>query len=274
MAFLKLFFYGILVLLLNACSTIEHPNIEQKIHEHYIGQGALDTYSRVLNNNENKKLQNNLTSSKDIAFILKDNILYIKLFYFHKKSAKNLKKYILKYTQAKGIILDLRGNTGGIFEQAIETLNLFINKGLLLRTISRTTEELFYAKKRLAIKKPLVILVNNMSASASEITAGVLQEKHRALIVGQTTYGKGSIQEMNNYHGTYYKVTVEKYYLPSGKSIEGTGVVPDVVTTDKKTLLCHNKYNFICSQFQSVNKNLAGDKALLFANFYLKYEHR
>ncbi len=270
MAFLKLLIYAILVLLFNACNTIEHPNIETKIHESYLKKGALDKYSHILNDKENKELQNNLTSSKDIAFMLKDNILYIKLFYFHEKSARNLKKYILKYAQAKGIIVDLRGNTGGIFDQAIETLNLFVNEGLLLTTVGKKSEQRFYAKKTPIIKKSLVILVNDMSASASEITAGVLQEKHRALIVGEKTYGKGSIQEMRNYHGTAYKVTVEKYYLPSGKCIEGKGILPDVTITDKKTLLCHNTYKTICSQFQSIHNTITGDKALLFANFYLK----
>lgn len=269
MVLLKPLFYVILIVWFNACSALEHQSIEKKIDETYLGKGKLDKYSRILKAKEAKELQNNLTSSKDIAFMLKDNILYIRLFYFHKNSAKNLKKYISKYAQAKSIIIDLRGNTGGMFEQAIETLNLFIDKGLILKTISKTTKQLFYAKNKNSIKKPLVILVNNMSASASEITAGVLQEKHRALIVGQKTYGKGSIQEIGIYHSRAYKVTVEKYSLPSGKSIEGKGVSPDILVTKKKSLICHTKTIHICSEFHKVHKNISGDTALLFASFYL-----
>jgi len=130
-----------------------------------------------------------------------------------------------------GAVLDLRNNPGGLLNQAIEVSDLFLNKGNIVSTKSRAGKNLsFDAHSGDALNGlPLIVLINNGSASASEIVAGALQDHHRAVLVGVKSFGKGSVQSVVPLgDGTAIKVTTALYYTPSGRSIQATGIDPDI----------------------------------------------
>ena len=131
-----------------------------------------------------------------------------------------------------GYILDLRNNPGGLLSQAVTISDFFLNDGEIVSTRGREKKEnrKFFAKKGDTIDgKPLIVLINNGSASASEIVAGALQDQKRAILLGETTFGKGSVQSIIPLKNRgAIRLTISKYYLPSGKSISEVGVVPDI----------------------------------------------
>jgi carboxyl-terminal processing protease len=160
---------------------------------------------------------------------------YVRLASFNENAAKDVEKAIdtlEKKTKLKGLIFDLRMNPGGLLDQAVDVSSLFIDEGVVVSTIGRdpSTKEVRNAKKGMAHKDlPLVVLVNSSTASAAEIVAAALQDHHRAMILGDTTFGKGSVQtiiDLGNEMGM--KLTIARYYTPSGKSIQESGVTPDI----------------------------------------------
>jgi carboxyl-terminal processing protease len=165
----------------------------------------------------------------------KDDVLYLRVVSFDKNVADTLKKEInAKRSATKGIILDLRNNPGGLLDQAIETVNLFIDSGVIVSQKGRIDSESKTYKATKAgsiIDIPMVVLVNGGSASASEIVGGSLQDHRRAVIVGERTFGKGSVQvilPLEGSSGDAIRLTIARYYLPSGRSIQATGIEPDV----------------------------------------------
>jgi carboxyl-terminal processing protease len=127
----------------------------------------------------------------------------------------------------KWMLLDLRGNPGGLLDQAIQLSDLFLRQGKIVSTRSRFEEQVEQTSRSLKIDLPLVVMVNSSSASASEIVAGALKDHGRALIVGERTFGKGSVQSLFELSGgTALKLTVAHYFTPSGRSLQGVGVEP------------------------------------------------
>jgi carboxyl-terminal processing protease len=169
------------------------------------------------------------------AKTIENEIGYLRLRAFNENSSNQLKKEIQKINKNKnilGYIFDLRNNPGGLLNQAIKISDFFLDDGEIVSTKGRKSRDdrKFFAKKGDKIKgKPLIVLINNGSASASEIVAGALQDHKRAILLGETTYGKGSVQSIiplkNN---GAIRLTISKYYLPSGKSISAVGVLPDI----------------------------------------------
>mgnify|MGYP001558087222 CR=1 FL=1 len=166
---------------------------------------------------------------------------YVRLSSFNENAAADVKKAIEKLEskggkKLKGLIFDLRYNPGGLLDQAVEVTSLFIDDGVVVSTIGRNKDqkEVKYARKGVARKDlPVAILVNSSTASAAEIVAGALQDHHRAIIVGNTTFGKGSVQTvMDLGKDIGLKLTIARYYTPSGRSIQEKGVVPDVMLDD------------------------------------------
>ena len=163
------------------------------------------------------------------------NIAYIRISSFDKNVVPSLKKILKKIKKEgiKGIIIDLRNNPGGLLSQAVGTLDLFIDKGVLVSQKGRLKSEdkVYYAHKQGTYKNiPIVVLVNGGSASASEIVSGSLQDHRRAIIVGETTFGKGSVQAIIPINkNEAVRLTVARYYLPSGRTIQARGVVPDII---------------------------------------------
>jgi carboxyl-terminal processing protease len=160
---------------------------------------------------------------------------YLRLKSFNENSYNQLSKSINKFeknNKLNGYILDLRNNPGGLLTQAINITDFFLNDGEIVSTKGRKVSETrrFFSKKGDGINgKPLILITNNGSASASEIVAGALKDHKRAIILGENTYGKGSVQSIIPLkNGGGIRLTISKYYLPSGKSISEIGVLPDI----------------------------------------------
>ena len=167
--------------------------------------------------------------------IIEDTVGYIRLTSFNENSAKQIKEKIKELRQNKKIekyILDLRNNPGGLLSQAIKISDFFLNNGEIVSTKSRKKKEnrKWFARKGDIIDgKTLIILINYGSASAAEIVAGALKDHKRAILIGEKSFGKGSVQSvipLNNKGAI--RLTISKYYLPSGKSISEVGITPDI----------------------------------------------
>ncbi len=169
------------------------------------------------------------------ADLLDKNIGYLRLTSFNENSAQQIEKEIKeleKNKKLKGYILDLRNNPGGLLSQAIRISDFFLENGEIVSTKSRKSSEnrKWFAKKGdITNGKTLVVLINYGSASASEIVAGALKDHKRAILLGENSYGKGSVQSIIPLKNRgAIRLTVAKYYLPSGKSISEVGVSPDI----------------------------------------------
>ena len=170
---------------------------------------------------------------------IENNIGYIRLTAFNENSSSQVKKKIREFNKdknIKGYILDLRNNPGGLLSQAIKISDFFLSDGEIVSTKSRKENEnrkWFANAGDILNGKTLLVLINNGSASASEILAGALKDHKRAILVGETTYGKGSVQSIiplkNN---GAIRLTISKYYLPSGVSISEVGVDPDIEVSE------------------------------------------
>ena len=169
------------------------------------------------------------------ADLLKNNVGYLRLTSFNENSGNQIREQIREFEKNENInsyILDLRNNPGGLLSQAIRISDFFLDNGEIVSTKSRKASEnrKWFAKKGDLIDgKTLVVLINYGSASASEIVAGALQDHKRAIILGENSYGKGSVQSIIPLKNKgAIRLTVAKYYLPSGKSISEVGVSPDI----------------------------------------------
>jgi len=182
------------------------------------------------------KITREIIEIQSVVSKLVDNkVGYLRLRAFNQNSSDQLKKEISKIEKNKklvGYILDLRNNPGGLLTQAVEISDLFLNDGEIVSTKGRKNREnrKFFARDGDKIKgKPLIVLINNGSASASEIVAGALQDQKRAVLLGESTFGKGSVQSIIPLKNKgALRLTISKYYLPSGKSISEVGVLPDI----------------------------------------------
>ena len=195
--------------------------------------------------------------------LINNNIGYLRLTSFNDNSSQQIKKQIKKLNNNKNLkafILDLRNNPGGLLNQAIKITDFFLENGEIVSTKSRKKSEnrRWFAKKGDIINgKTLLVLINYGSASASEIVAGALKDHKRAIILGESSYGKGSVQSIIPLkNGGGMRLTISKYYLPSGDSISDVGVTPDIfveaneddfkVNTDKD-----NQLNYAIKLFNS-----------------------
>ena len=167
--------------------------------------------------------------------IIDENVGYIRLTSFNENSSNQVKEKIKKFKKDKNIekyILDLRNNPGGLLTQAIKISDFFLDNGEIVSTKSRKIREnkKWFAKKGDLINgETLVVLINYGSASASEIVAGALQDHKRAILIGESSYGKGSVQSIIPLENNgAIRLTISKYYLPSGKSISDIGITPDI----------------------------------------------
>ena len=199
------------------------------------------------------------------AKTINDDILYLRISSFmDMKVASELKKYIKQYEKTtKGIVLDLRNNPGGQLGQAIDTTNIFVDKGIIVSQKGKDdneNEEFEATSSTTLTDVPMVVLVNGGSASASEIVSGALQDLKRAVIIGETTFGKGSVQRIipiNEDGSEAIKLTIAKYYLPSGRTIQAKGIVPDITVFPGK-VLTQEKSSFKLKE-SNMRKHLEGE---------------
>jgi len=171
--------------------------------------------------------------------MLPDNYAYFRISTFNESTVTDLKKALTKLEKEakneklKGVLLDLRNNPGGLLDQAVGVSDMFLSKGIIVSVKGRDKDKKIveYAKANNLISEsiPMVVLVNQASASASEIVAGALQDNKRAVIIGQKTFGKGSVQTLVELDDkSAIKYTIALYYTPSGRSIQAKGIEPDV----------------------------------------------
>ena len=171
--------------------------------------------------------------------IIDKNIGYIRLTAFNENSSSQIKKKISEFKKDKsieGYILDLRNNPGGLLSQAVKISDFFLSDGEIVSTKSRKEGEnrkWFANRGDIIDGKTLIVLINGGSASASEIVAGALKDHKRAILLGESSFGKGSVQSIIPLKNRgAIRLTISKYYLPSGKSISEVGVSPDIVVTE------------------------------------------
>ena len=268
MVFLTRYIFLLVFLLFStACSNILTPSVQQTVQEKYIEANVsvskLDKYSKILSREDVRILNHQINEDAKAceSLVLKDTILYTKIYFFNAHVTECFKKI----NKSKGVIIDLRGNPGGVLEGAISLVDMYLNNGVILKEKSRKSEYVYYAKKdNTYLDIPLVILVDKNTASASEIVAGSLQKHHRAIIIGTSTYGKGTIQEIIPLRNQkVLKLTVARYYLPGNINIEGRGITPDIQLVSKYPYLKIKDKRFEFLRLYKYSKRV--DIALLLA---------
>ncbi len=206
------------------------------------GKPGTDITLTIVREGEEKPLTITITRAiikvKSIkSRMLEDGFGYVRITQFQARSGKDLIKALTKLNkesggQLKGLVLDLRNNPGGVLNAAVDVADAFLEKGTIVYTEGRikNSKMRFNASSGDHLKgAPMVVLINSGSASASEIVAGALQDHKRAVIVGQPSFGKGSVQTILPMQGgTALKLTTALYYTPSGRSIQAEGIVPDI----------------------------------------------
>jgi carboxyl-terminal processing protease len=164
---------------------------------------------------------------------IEDNILYVHVTSFDRKVVEGVKKAMQDHNNTQGMILDLRNNPGGLLDQAVGLVDLFVEEGDIVSQKGKAKREnLAYPAHKAGTdtQTPIVVLVNGGSASASEIVSGALQDFNRSIVVGEKTFGKGSVQVvMPIGKEEALKLTIARYYLPSGRTIQAVGVTPDII---------------------------------------------
>jgi carboxyl-terminal processing protease len=167
--------------------------------------------------------------------MLENNIGYINLSTFiSNDAAREFKQALTKLTHADGLIVDLRDNPGGLLSNALEISDMLLEGGAIVSTVSRHGRHTDIASGEPCTRQPIVMLVDEESASASEILASALKDNGRAVVVGNRTYGKGLVQEINRLPGgSAIHITVSRYLTPAGNDINKIGVIPDIRETDK-----------------------------------------
>lgn len=192
------------------------------------------------------------------------DVAYIRISSFTEDTDQTIEKSLKKLqkeskNKLKGVVLDVRNNPGGLLDQAVNVSDLFLDKGEIVSTRSRNPEDTVkYTAKSGDIAKglPIVVLINDGSASASEIVAGALQDHKRAIILGEKSFGKGSVQTvvpLGN-HGAM-RLTTARYYTPSGRSIQAKGIEPDVEVHPAKVEIIENVFERSEAEFGNALKN-------------------
>ena len=198
------------------------------------------------------------------TYIKDDDVFYIRIGSFSEDVDTDIKKAFEKVQKnrkepLKGIVLDVRNNPGGLLDQAVAVSSLFLDQGEVVSTRARNEEDtLRYSAKGKDITNgmPIVVIINNGSASASEIVAGALQDHKRAVIIGEKSFGKGSVQTVVPL-GDYgaMRLTTAKYYTPSGRSIQATGIEPDIIVHPAKVEEFTNEYGFSEAEYTNALEN-------------------
>ncbi len=230
---------------------LKSGDIILKINDESTLSMSLDDAVNKMRGKPNTKVQLTIVrkdNPKPLVFdIVRDNIkvesvyakkiedtdyVYVRVTSFDKRVAQRVEEELKKFKKIDGIVLDLRNNPGGLLNQAVELSNLFIKEGTIVSQKGRVKDEdiVYEATSRTPYARiPLVVLVNNGSASASEIVAGALQDHKRGILIGETTFGKGSVQVvLPTEKKEALRLTIARYYLPSGRTIQAVGVTPDI----------------------------------------------
>lgn len=215
---------------------------------------------------------------KNIDTKLIGNIGYIKIIQFRDHTSSELKTALAKLQKKhiKGLILDLRGNPGGLLEQAAKVSNIFINKGVIVSVKGRNkdNDQIIYAKNEKIFKKPLVVLINSGTASAAEIVTGCLKDHDRAVVIGQRSFGKGNVQDVIPLEDGYTLIlTVAKYYTPNGFSIQAQGIMPNIEIKKKNEDYFVLRESELLHHLTSKKAVLQKPQEILFDNNAKEHKH-
>ncbi|MBP5352959.1 MAG: hypothetical protein J6Y91_04260 [Alphaproteobacteria bacterium] len=197
---------------------------------------ALDEYSHYYsayeyNEEEEENAIYTLYSDRMIG-----KTLYLRIRIFNQQTAKQVEKSLKNHPDAEGVVLDLRGNSGGIFNEALKVAGLFTDNEIITYTAGRDNKNIHYytSKPGTVFSGPMVIIVDGKTASAAEVLAGGLQEQSRAKVIGTRTFGKGTIQSVTTMsNGGKLVLTTEQFFTPSGKTIHQNGIVPNKCLTEE-----------------------------------------
>ncbi len=240
------------------------------------GKPKTDILLTVVRKNEPKPLEIKIT--RDIIKIqsvyvktIGKKILYIHVTSFDQKVVEGVKNAIKENPKTEGIILDFRNNPGGLLDQAVGLVDLFVEEGVIVSQKGKSKAENIKYKahrKNSDTQTPIVSLVNGGSASASEIVAGALQDFNRSIVVGEKTFGKGSVQiVMPIGDKEALKLTVARYYLPSGRTIQAKGVTPDIIIHSGE---CEQKEDPMFLKERDLKKHLESELEKIDANATIK----
>jgi len=231
--------------------------VNSKITLTILREGAPEPLDKILNRD--------VIKIKSVKAKLLGDIIYVRLASFSEQTGANLKSEIFRLQKLagknlKGYVLDMRNNPGGLLDQATEVSDAFLDSGEIVSTRGRTTEG---AKRYNATKgditngKPIVVLINGGSASASEIVSGALQDHHRAVVMGIKSFGKGSVQTVIPLTGYgAMRLTTSRYYTPSGRSIQAEGITPDI-EVKQATKIEYEQVNRFMRNEASLGRHLA-----------------
>ena len=255
---------GDIILKIDNLSTL-NMTIDEAV-SHMRGKPKTKIVLTIVRKTETKPIKIHITrdiikiDSVYTKMIKKDNILYLRVTSFDKKVVKKAKEALLKHKNIKGIILDLRNNPGGLLNQAVGLVDLFVDNGIIVSQKGRDkAEDTKYdaSPANTITKVPMSVLVNGGSASASEIVSGSLQDHKRAVIIGEKTFGKGSVQVILPINDTEaLRLTIARYYLPSGRTIQAVGVIPDVEVA--AGVVPHEVNEFLIKE-KELKKHLKGE---------------
>ena len=172
--------------------------------------------------------------------MINDSIGYLRIIQFSSLTAKDVIEALDSFKRRgyTGLIIDVRNNPGGLLKSVVEIADLFLSSGTIVSTRSRIPSEnkVYSAKSRTRVSSsiPIIVLIDKGSASASEILAGALKDRKRALLVGETTFGKGSVQQIKSFGEGGFKLTMSRYYTPSGNNIDKIGIAPDTEVAERE----------------------------------------
>lgn len=180
-----------------------------------------------------------LTERVDVRTVdasqITSGVAYLAINTFASGTSTEFEKALSNLDSSKGVIIDLRDNPGGLIEEAVSIAELFIGRGVVVSYRANGEEKVFSASNPTPSRVPVVLMINKGTTSAAEILAGAFQDRNRGVVVGQTSFGKGSVQEfMTLKDGSKLELTVALYLTPSGRTIEGIGIVPDLRVTDSE----------------------------------------
>ena len=185
------------------------------------------------------KIFNLLTEKIDVRTVdaaqITPDIAFLSISTFSSGTANEFSEALSSLKSSKGVVIDLRDNPGGLIEEAVSIAEQFIGRGTIVSYRANGEERVFTASNPKPSSVPVVLLINKGTTSAAEILAGAFQDRNRGVVIGQTSFGKGSVQEfMTLKDGSKLELTVALYLTPSGRTIEGVGVIPDLRVTDSE----------------------------------------
>jgi carboxyl-terminal processing protease len=165
-------------------------------------------------------------------------ILYIQVSAFSSNISYDVSRALLKYDHKQGVILDLRDNPGGLLKEGVDLASLFLNEGVVVSYSRRgNSDRILSSTSKNAVTSPMTVLINKSTASAAEVVTGALQDRNRAVVLGEKSYGKGTVQELRDlYDGSQIEITVGKYRTPSGRIIDHVGITPDLVVPESQEI--------------------------------------